>query len=411
MKEYVNGTKMVFEEVKATKLFLWLFYVVFVAFELFYYFIYPKLTNENIGIPENGLGYVFHAIIIFFLPITIILIKKGKPFAVKYLLTLGYLFFDTINNILIFLADPKKFESGNLVEIILILFSPIFINKKYYWVVSTTLIGKYILLAVILNEWKLFLPIVVLSTLSIVSYILLSRFISYIKTLTSAFDDLQHKEKLAFLGQMATSIGHEIRNPISSLRGFTQLQQERDASETNFYPIMIQEIDRINTIVDDLMIIGRPKSPNISLINPIDLLNYVSSVTNQLAETRGIKVQVIPCEDVPLVECDDMQIKQVLINVVKNAIESMPNGGRIEIDCLKEKSDRIKIGVQDQGTGIDPETLKKLGEPFYTTKPDGTGLGLMVSKKIIDDHQGEIHFVSELGKGTRVEIILPIKAN
>ena len=89
---------------------------------------------------------------------------------------------------------------------------------------------------------------------------------------------------------MATSIGHEIRNPLSSLKGFTQLQQERDKSETNFYPIMIDEIDRINTIVDDLMILGRPKSPNFKENDLKKIIDYVSTVTNQLAESSGCTI-------------------------------------------------------------------------------------------------------------------------
>lgn len=410
MHDYVHGKKMINEEVKAVKLFLWLFYIVFISFDIYYYYIFPRSVDKSVGIPEHGLGYWIYFFIATLLPLSIYLIKKGHTYAVKYIYTVGYLFFDTVNNLLVFFANhPKSFESGNLVEILLILFSPIFINKKFFWFVSIGVIGKYIILAIALKQAILILPTIVLTTLALVSYIILSRFLSYISTLTNVFEDLHKKEKLAFLGQMATSVGHEIRNPLSALKGFTQLQQERDKSENTFYPIMIQEIDRIDTIVDDLMILGKPKSPNLKQNDIKEITDYVTSVSNQHAESYGTKIIVNQCEDLPKIECDEKQMKQVFINIIKNAIESMPSGGVVEVSCSSKEKDKVKIVVQDQGCGIDAEKVKKLGEPFYTTKQDGTGLGLLVTKKIIDDHQGEIQFYSQIGEGTKVEVTLPIK--
>lgn len=409
MSEYVRGTKMVTEEKKAVKLFIWMFYTIFFLYDFLYFYILPLSFQKEVGHSQFGMGLWLYPFLLALLPIGIYLIKIGKLHLVKYEFFIGYFILDIVNNLMIYIPQDIPFQDGNVLDIFIVLFATIFVNKRYFWLISLGTISKYSLIGLILQDMNAIFPVGILIFITLVSLIILTRFLSYIGSLTSAHEDLRQQEKLAFLGQMSTSIGHEIRNPLSSLRGFTQLQQERDSSETSFYPIMIQEIDRISTIVDDLMILGRPKSPNIRPHDFNDVINYVTTVTNQLAEIYGIKVEVKHCEDVPLIDCDDKQMKQVLINLVKNAIESIQNGGFVEIGCYCVDADRIKVIVQDQGSGIDQETINRLGEPFYTTKPEGTGLGLMVSKKIVEDHFGEIQFESEKDKGTKVTVIIPIK--
>ena len=110
----------------------------------------------------------------------------------------------------------------------------------------------------------------------------------------------------------------------------------------------------------------------------------------------------------PPIECDEKQLKQVFINLIKNAIEAMPNGGRIKINSKVLKEHKIHISIQDEGCGIDDKNILNLGEPFFTTKKDGTGLGLMISSQIINDHKGSMKFESNYGKGTNVLVTLPI---
>lgn len=409
MKDSVQGKNMIIEEIKATKVFMWLFYIIFFTYEIFYYLIRPMFMDKKIGIPEDGLGIWFYILLLSLLPFGIYFIKKGKPHLVKYIFFVSYVLLDFINVLMEFYGQNKPFADGNVIEVFVILFASIFVNKRYVWIIFLGITIKYLLIGLILQDVNVFLPIGVYFFLLLVTLIILSRFLSYIKSLTSAYEEIRNKEKLAFLGQMATSVGHEIRNPLSALKGFTQLQQERDTSENTFYPIMIQEIDRINSIVDDLMILGKPKSPNFKSHEINIILDYVTSVSNQLAESYGTKILVNHCEDLPKIDCDEKQMKQVFINIIKNAIESMPSGGVVEVSCSLKEKGKLKIIVQDQGCGIDADKVKKLGEPFYTTKQDGTGLGLLVTKKIIDDHQGKIHFESQIGIGTKVTITLPIK--
>lgn len=411
MSDNTSTEKIVGEEIKSTKLFLLMFYIIYIGYDLFYYFIYPNLKNKSMGLPEFGLGYWFYFLMFSFLPISIYFFKKKNPFVIKYIYSIGFILLEVINYILITNKNSNYIHDGNVVEVFLMLFSPIFINKKYYWVVISILSGKYLFYTMYFRSLEFLFPVVIILVIGIVSYIFLARFTSYIKTLTSMFERQRQNEKLAVLGQMATSIGHEIRNPLSSLKGFTQLQQEQDNSANSFYPIMIQEIDRINSIVDDLMILGRPKMNHFEKHDLNKIVDYVTSVTSQLAENTNSRIVVEPNDKLPLIDCNEKQIKQALINIIKNALESMPTGGTVEVKLARKGSGKINIEVQDHGCGIDKEKLQKLGEPFYTTKPEGTGLGLLITKKIIEDHNGELRFESKENKGTKVTITIPMKQN
>lgn len=408
MSDNIYSENIVSEEIKSSKLFLLMYYVIFLGYDLFYFFIYPKLNNKPMGLPEGSLGYWFYIIMLGLLSISIYFLKKNNPFVIKYILSIGFIFLEIINFLLISNHNPKYIHDGNVVELFLILFSPIFINKKYYWVVLFTLAGKYVFYTLYFQSLQFLFPVVIMLVIGIVSYIFLARFTSYIKTLTSMFERQRQNEKLAVLGQMATSIGHEIRNPLSSLKGFTQLQQERDSGENTFYPIMIQEIDRIDSIVDDLMILGKPKTKHFERHDLNKIVDYVISVTSQLAENTNTKIVVHHNEKIPIIDCNEKQIKQALINVIKNAIESMRYGGSVEVSFASNSADRVKIEVQDCGCGIEPEKVKMLGEPFYTTKSEGTGLGVLITKKIIEDHGGELKFESTIGRGTKVSLIFPV---
>lgn len=410
MSDNIHGNQMIVEEKKAAKLFIWLFYIIFFTYELFYHYIGPLSLGDEVGFPKYALGVWYYVLLLGLWPWGIYLIKKGEPKHVKYLFFVFYTISDFLNVLLTYFdKNGQAISFGNILDIFLILFSSIFVNKRYVWIIALGTILKYLLIGIIFKEINVLLPIGIFMFLLIFSLMILSRFMSYIQSLTAAYEEIRDKEKLAFIGQMATVIGHEIRNPLAALKGFTQLQSEQDERKNTFYPVMIQEIDRINTIVDDLMIIGRPKSPNFKPQDLCKIIQYVFSVTNQLAENYGSIIVLKDCDVGQQIECDEKQMKQVLINIIKNAIESMPNGGTVEVSCAKIGDDKLKIMVQDNGCGIDSEMLQKLGEPFYTTKPEGTGLGLLVTKKIIGDHQGELRFDSELGKGTKVEIILPVK--
>jgi signal transduction histidine kinase len=401
-------TKMFYEEKKATKLFLWLFYTFYLAFELIYYYIFPNLNGRGITRLQEGLGIWIYIILLGLLPIAIILMKKGNPYIIKYLYIYSFIVIDTVHNILVYYGSDKSFAAGDIIEVVFILFSPIFVNKKYFWTVSAGMVLKYLIIGLILLDPQVAAPIVIYIILSAIAFVILIRFDSYIFTLTEVHEELRRKERLAVIGQMAAAIGHEIRNPLSSLKGFTQLQQERYPNTNDFYPIMIQEIDRINSIVNDLMTLGKPKEIKFSKANIEEVIAYTLSITQQQAERQGVSVETTMAGPLPPIDCDGKQLKQVFINLIKNAIESMPDGGKIKVRVKVIKGNKMYISIKDEGCGIDGENLLNLGEPFYTTKKDGTGLGLMVTNQIIKDHKGHITFDSSQSNGAKVTVILPI---
>jgi signal transduction histidine kinase len=410
MIENSTSPKLFYEETKATKIFLWLFYIFYISYEVIYYYIFPNIFGRGITKPQEGLGIWLYIILFGLLPIAIFLMKKGNPYVIKYLYIFTFIVIDTAHNILIYYGTDKSFAAGDIVEVVFILFSPIFVNKKYFWTVSAGMVLKYIILGIILLDAQVVAPLVIYVILSAIAFVILIRFDSYIRSLTEVHEELRRKEKLAVVGQMAAAIGHEIRNPLSSLKGFTQLQQERYPNTNDFYPIMIEEIDRINSIVNDLMTLGKPKHIKFSEAIIEEIIAYTLSITQQQAERQGVIVETKMAGPLPPLDCDEKQLKQVFINLIKNAIESMPDGGKIKVSVMVLEGNKMIISIKDQGNGIDEETIHNLGEPFYTTKKDGTGLGLLVTNQIIKDHHnGDIKFEKSQDRGTIVTVILPIK--
>ncbi|MEH6889650.1 ATP-binding protein [Bacillus sp. JJ864] len=396
------------EEVKVLKLFLSLFYIIFFLNDILYYYFYPKVQtgDSSIGFPEGSLGFWMYAFMFLLLLISIYFTKKKHIYLVKYVIFIGYIFIDLINNILIYYGTIIPFESDNAVELFVLLFSPIFVNKRYFWVVSLGIIGKYAFLGVILHTPIVIVPIVLCVSL-VIAFILLTRFQSYVRTIKNMFEEAQQAEKLAVIGKMAATIAHEIRNPLTSLKGFTQLQREKYPEDAAYYNIMVQEIERMNAIVSELMVLGKPKQRQYVLHDIKDILSYVILIVEQPASRYGITITTAFAKKLPSIQCDEKQMKQVFLNIIKNAIESMPGGGNIIVEA-NVVHEQIVVSVTDEGCGISKEKIDKIGAAFYTTKENGTGLGLMVTYKILEEHQGEMEFESEPGVGTKVNIKLPV---
>lgn len=410
MTDGTLNSKLALEEKKAIKLFLWLFFILYYSFDAFYFYVLPIYNkSKQFGIPKDGLGIWLYVFIAALLLISIYILKKRNIYKVKYFLLFGYLLITFIDDMLTYYGHSKPFASGNAVEALFILFSPIFVNKKYFLTALIGIIGKDIFMGIILRDLNVVSAIVLYAILGAIACLILNRFFSYIKSLSIVHEDLRQMDKLVVIGQMAAAIGHEIRNPLAALKGFTQLQHEQYPNTNDFYPIMIQEIDRINYIVNDLMYLGNPKSIQIEKANIEEMIDYTLSLTHQQAEMQGILIETRKESLLPLIECDTKQIKQVFINLIKNAIEAMPEGGTINIQLKVSKEHEIYISIEDEGCGISEEVINSVGKPFVTTKKDGTGLGLMVTNQIINDHQGKLKFQNRAEKGAKAEVWLPIK--
>lgn len=221
---------------------------------------------------------------------------------------------------------------------------------------------------------------------------------------------LKKQDRLGVLGQLAAGIAHEIRNPLTTIKGFTQLraQESNDINDK----IIINELDRIESIVTEFLMLANPHQ-EIKFIhkNINEVLTEVIHFMQPEALLHDVEINTMLHDRLPLVSCESTQIKQVMINIIKNAIEAMPFGGKIDIGTSLLGDGSVAIEIKDEGSGIPKEMLDRLGEPFYSNKKRGTGLGLMVSYKIIENHLGTIEFDSENDNGTIVRVILPLNNN
>lgn len=218
---------------------------------------------------------------------------------------------------------------------------------------------------------------------------------------------LQNSEKLTLVGQLAAGIAHEIRNPLTALKGFLQLIQTEGMEKKEYFSIMSSELARIELIVSELLVLAKPQSTYFQHRDLYTLIKHVVTLLDTEAIMKKVQILTDFEADIPLISCDENQLKQAFINFLKNGIEAMPQGGDIHIKVRRDY-DRVLIHFADQGCGIPEEKIPRLGEPFYTTKEAGTGLGLMVSNKIIQNHLGSVHLTSKLGVGTTVTVTLPI---
>lgn len=231
--------------------------------------------------------------------------------------------------------------------------------------------------------------------------VIISRDISERK---KAEEILLRSEKLSIVGELAAGIAHEIRNPLTTIKGFMQLYKRGDSSIDG---LLLSELDRIETITSQLLSLGKPQAVQLNRTSVLELIKGTLELLAPEAMMSNIQFNLKYEETSYFITCEKNQLKQVFLNIVKNAMEAMKDGGEIQITLRKGPDDECVISIQDQGCGIPEELLPRLGEPFYTLKEKGTGLGLMISNKIIKQHHGSITFNSNGKEGTIVVIKLP----
>ncbi|MCR2823886.1 ATP-binding protein [Lederbergia panacisoli] len=233
--------------------------------------------------------------------------------------------------------------------------------------------------------------------------VLISRDISERK---KAEAQLLHAEKLSIVGELAAGIAHEIRNPLTTIKGFVQIYKSNEAIE--YTDLLLSELGRIETITSELLSLGKPQVIKMNHTNLQDLIENTLELLLPQANMNNIQFK-LGYEGPPFfITCEQNQIKQVFINILKNAMEAMHEGGEIHLNLRKGAEGKCIISIQDEGCGIPEDILPRLGEPFYTLKEKGTGLGLMICHKIIKQHHGTITYQSKAGEGTLVEIELPL---
>jgi len=223
-------------------------------------------------------------------------------------------------------------------------------------------------------------------------------------------NQMSRAEHLATLGELATGLAHEIRNPLAGIAGVIEIVG-RDLPSTSPARAVIkdvrQEITQINRIVTDLLETARPRQPRIRRSDLNITVEHAVMLARQQALSKPIRIDLHKLPSLPEVEHDSDQIHQVLLNLLLNAIQAISGKGVIQVEIEKSGPNAI-ISVSDNGRGIPPEHLPNIFRPFYTTKGNGTGLGLSLAKRIVEEHLGRIEVTSSIGEGTKFMVRLPI---
>jgi two-component system sporulation sensor kinase B len=220
--------------------------------------------------------------------------------------------------------------------------------------------------------------------------------------------EVQNAGKLRVISDLTRVFAHEIRNPMQVIRGFLQLLNEPDLTDKKkaYIQLSIDEIDRANEIINDLLLFGKPTTINNERVNVGYQLQRVLNILNSYAKTQNVTIHTNISDDC-WTNAIPQKLNQCLINILKNAIESMPNGGMVWVSCASTSDGYIQISIKDQGVGMTKQEINKLGSPFYSLKKGGTGLGMMISLQIIQSFLGNVRVTSDKEIGTEVIILLP----
>ncbi len=220
-------------------------------------------------------------------------------------------------------------------------------------------------------------------------------------------------EKFSVIGELAAGIAHEVRNPLTSVKGFLQLLGRKfneDKQISQYINIMLGEISRINHIISEFLLLARPTVPIKRKANIHEVLDEILLLTEGELLIKNIKLIRRYDESCPALTVDTDQIKQVFLNLVSNAIAAMPHGGQLTVTTRYDSLESaVHLFFEDCGVGIEPAKLDLIFDPFFTTKEEGTGLGLTVSYRIIENHGGKIEVLSNPGEGSTFIVTLPVK--
>ena len=238
-------------------------------------------------------------------------------------------------------------------------------------------------------------------------HIVLFRDLSEIRNLKS---EVERSRRLASLGKLAAGIAHEIRNPLSSIKGFATYFKERYReipADQETADIMIQEVERLNRVIGQLLEFARPVTIQKRPTDIPELLRQSLKLVEEDALQRNIRInlEIPPLKSTALVDPD--RIKQVLLNLYLNAFQAMDEEGTLTIAVRQKETGMVEVAIADTGEGITKEDLEHVFDPYFTRKPSGTGLGLAIAHRIMESHHGEIHIESNPGKGTKVTLSLP----
>jgi len=224
-------------------------------------------------------------------------------------------------------------------------------------------------------------------------------------------DEIRRKEKLAAIGGLAAGVAHEIRNPLSSIKGIASYYKSKfeDGSEDKeMAGVMIEEVDRLSRVISELLEFARPTKLNRKLTDMNELLKHSTRLVEQEAAAKKVDIRLNLTSDPVKADIDPDRLTQCFLNLFLNALQAMESDGRLTVSSSTGVNGNIAIDIKDDGLGISAENLSKIFDPYFTTKPKGTGLGLAIVHKIVEAHRGQIKVRSTIGQGTMFSIALPL---
>ncbi|EJR18582.1 sporulation sensor histidine kinase KinB [Bacillus paranthracis] len=318
-----------------------------------------------------------------------------------------------------------------VIEVIFLLIVPLFLSKKW----SLFSRDKKLILALMISSLYVLVSLVI----GMINVLLETGFTPYVSHLYSGYifaslimvmtmvfqvylteylnenailrTEMQKSEKLNIVSELAASVAHEVRNPLTVVRGFIQLlESTEDVKNKDYMRLVLAELDRAEQIISDYLNLARPQIEKKEHICLSAQLIEMTTLMSSFAAMQGVYLQVEISESLYTIG-DKTKLKQAIMNVVKNGIEAIQgNKGYLKVTAI-QKDETIVIRVKDSGVGMTKEQLARLGQPYYSLKEKGTGLGLMVTFSILQAHNGTLEYKSESGKGTEAIIILPAVRN
>ncbi len=239
--------------------------------------------------------------------------------------------------------------------------------------------------------------------------------VEYIKDVTDRVrlsESLEHSRRLAELGEMAARVAHEVRNPLNAIAGaahFLSTEYRDDATIQKFTSLIDRQSSRVNQVASDLLSVSRPMRLRLGDVNINAVLEQALDSLLEQARGQGITAEINLFPDIPLIKADEFQIEQALLNVVRNAVEAMPDGGALRVNTAVSDGGRcVDVLIQDTGQGIPDADKNRIFQSFFTTKIKGTGLGLTIVQRVLKNHGGDIFMEQPEGGGTRVLVRLPV---
>ena len=225
------------------------------------------------------------------------------------------------------------------------------------------------------------------------------------------FEQLLQADRLTSLGELSAAVVHEVRNPLGAIKGAVEIMEDelpQDSPRREFAEIAKREVDRLDRLVKEFLRFARPARPSIAPADLNEIVRAVTLLTEQQASAQNVLVQSQLAPDLPFVTVDAEQIKQVLLNLVINALQAMPGGGRLVFRTARER-DQVRLEVEDEGGGLDQSVAARVFDPFFTTKEKGIGLGLSIAYKIATQHHGSLT-VNNSDKGAVFRLTLPLES-